>query len=170
MTDIVCTTWSSPWILQKSLFLWTRREGTPKLNSRKSKTILKTVCSCFGQVDPSAHFLRQLLRFSFRSLFTRVNGDNSNASTIARWKVQLSCWVTEWPIALLYLCACVCAGRGNLSASFLGVSSVFGKRNTRFLARVSRNEPLERWALTERMLERVNAFPLIPWSSYSPIR
>ena len=49
--EIVCTTWSSPWILQKSLFLWTRGEGTPKLNSRKSETILKIVCSCFGQVE-----------------------------------------------------------------------------------------------------------------------
>ena len=58
LTEIVCTTWSSPWILQKSLFLWTRREGTPKLNSRKSKTILKIVCSCFGQVEGQLNLQR----------------------------------------------------------------------------------------------------------------
>ena len=83
---------------------------------------------------------------------------------------QLSCWVTEWSSALLYLCACVCVGRGNLSASFLGVSSVFGKRNTRLQARVSRNEPWERLSLTQRALGRVNAFPMILWSSRSLIR
>ena len=65
--------------------------------------------------------------------------------------------------ALLYLCACVCVGRGNLSASFLGVSSVFGKRKTRLRAIVSRNGPWERLALTPMTLGRVNGFPMIPY-------
>ena len=36
--------------LRKSLSL-NKKGGNPKLNSRKSKTILKIVCSCFGQVE-----------------------------------------------------------------------------------------------------------------------
>ena len=47
---------------------------------------------------------------------------------------------------------------------------MFGKRNTRLQARVSRNEPWERLVLTQWALGRVNAFPMILRSSRSPIR
>ena len=79
----------------------------------------------------------------------------------ARWKV-LNCHVRihndqvhfciSVPVFALDLGTCL----------FRGASSVFGKRKSRLRAIGSRNGPWERLALTQRTLERVSDFPMIP--------
>ena len=103
--------------------------------------------------------MRQRLRFFLPSRFTRVNGDNSNASTNARWKV-VNCHVGIH-IDQVHFCISVPVFALDMGTClFRGVSTVFGKRKSRLRAIASRNEPWER--LTQRTLGRVSDFPMIP--------
>ena len=98
-------------------------------------------------VNPSAHFFSQHLRFCLRSLFTRVNGNNSSASTNARWKV-LNCHVRLQNDQVHFCISVPVFALDVGTCPFRGVSSVFGKRKTRLRAIGSRNRPWERLVLT----------------------